>query len=68
MEVVSKKINRIHEMDVSHIFGSNNSFSPSGLIWDNHSMSKHVLPNNHGNVEIDKTFKFLVSYSLKHVK
>jgi hypothetical protein len=32
MEVVSKKPNRIHEMDVSHIFGSNNSFSPSGLI------------------------------------
>jgi len=35
MEVVSKKANRIHEMVVSHLFGSNNSFSPSGLIWDN---------------------------------
>ncbi len=35
MEVVSKKVNRICEMDVSHLFGSNNSFSPSGLIWDN---------------------------------
>jgi hypothetical protein len=32
MEVVSKKANRIREMDVSHLFGSNNSFSPSGLI------------------------------------
>jgi len=32
MEVVSKKANRIPEMDVSHLFGSNNSFSPSGLI------------------------------------
>jgi hypothetical protein len=32
MEVVSKKANRIHEMDVSHLFGSNNSFSPSGPI------------------------------------
>jgi hypothetical protein len=32
MEVVSKKVNRICEMDVSHLFGSNNSFSPSGLI------------------------------------
>jgi hypothetical protein len=35
VEVISKKANRIHEMDVSHLFGSNNSFSPSGLIWDN---------------------------------
>jgi hypothetical protein len=35
MEVVSKKANRSHEMDVSHLFGSNNSFSPNGLIWDN---------------------------------
>jgi len=32
VEVISKKANRIHEMDVSHLFGSNNSFSPSGLI------------------------------------
>jgi len=32
MEVVSTKANRIHEMEVSHFFGSNNSFSPSELI------------------------------------
>ncbi|CAK9268839.1 unnamed protein product [Sphagnum jensenii] len=32
VEVVSKKANRIHEMDVSHLFQSNSSLSPSGLI------------------------------------
>jgi len=32
VEVVSKKANRIHEMDVSHLLQSNSSFSPSGLI------------------------------------
>jgi len=32
VEVVSKKANRIHEMDVSHLLGSNSSLSPSGLI------------------------------------
>jgi hypothetical protein len=32
VEVVSKKANRIHEVDVSHLFGSNSSLSPSGLI------------------------------------
>ncbi|KAH9571926.1 hypothetical protein CY35_02G119300 [Sphagnum magellanicum] len=32
MEVVSKIADRIHEMDVSHLLGSTNSFSPSGLI------------------------------------
>jgi hypothetical protein len=35
VEVVSKKANRIHEMDVSHLLWSNHSLSPSGLIWDN---------------------------------
>jgi Mg2+/Co2+ transporter CorB len=32
VEVVSKKANRIHEMDISHLVGSNHSLSPSGLI------------------------------------
>jgi hypothetical protein len=32
VEVVSKKTNWIHEVDVSHLFGSNHSLSPSGLI------------------------------------
>jgi Mg2+/Co2+ transporter CorB len=32
VEVVSKKANRIHEMDISHLLGSNHSLSPSGLI------------------------------------
>jgi hypothetical protein len=32
VEVVSKKTNPIHEMDISHLLGSNNSLSPSGLI------------------------------------
>jgi hypothetical protein len=32
VEVVSKKVNRIHEMDVLHLLQSNSSFSPNGLI------------------------------------
>jgi len=32
VEVVSKKTNQIHEMDVLHLLGSNSSLSPSGLI------------------------------------
>jgi hypothetical protein len=32
VEVVSKKTNPIHEMDVLHLLGSNSSLSPSGLI------------------------------------
>ncbi len=32
VEVVPKKTNRIHEVDVSHLLESNNSLSPSGLI------------------------------------
>ncbi|CAN5966329.1 unnamed protein product [Sphagnum jensenii] len=32
VEVVSKKANQIHEMDVLHLLGSNSSLSPSGLI------------------------------------
>ncbi|CAM6068457.1 unnamed protein product [Sphagnum tenellum] len=32
VEVVSKKANPIHEMDVLHLLGSSNSLSPSGLI------------------------------------
>ncbi len=32
VEVVSKKVNRIHEVDVSPLLGSNNTLSPSGLI------------------------------------
>jgi len=32
MEVVSKKANPVHEMDVSRFLGSNSSLSPSGLI------------------------------------
>jgi hypothetical protein len=35
VEVVSRKTNWSHEMDVSHLLGSNHSLSPSGLIWDN---------------------------------
>jgi len=32
VEVVSKKTNWIHEVDVSHLLGSNHSLNPSGLI------------------------------------
>jgi hypothetical protein len=32
VEVVSKKANRIHEVDVSPLLGSNSTLSPSGLI------------------------------------
>jgi len=32
VEVVSRKTNWSHEMDVSHLLGSNHSLSPSGLI------------------------------------
>ncbi|KAH9571952.1 hypothetical protein CY35_02G120500 [Sphagnum magellanicum] len=32
VEVISKKANRIHEVDVSHLLGSNSSLSPSGVI------------------------------------
>ncbi len=32
MEVVSKEASRVHEMDDSHVFGSNHSLNPSGPV------------------------------------
>jgi hypothetical protein len=32
VEIVSKNANQIHEVDVSHLLGSNSTLSPSGLI------------------------------------